>query len=103
MSWPFFLLFIVSPAPNLHDITQLVDAVTFAWSVNCSNVHYRVSTSSCGTCDPIINTTDTNITCRGLDPGKQCKVSIQSSLECAAFSLPVTETFEGMFVCLEYS
>ena len=76
--------------------------VTFIWdpgSADCSEANYSVQTSNCGDCDRHSrNTTYTNITCSELVSEQQCRISVQSVLECRVLSDPATLVYEGMIV-----
>ena len=90
------------PAPrNLRNTTESEGAVTFTWdpgSANCSNARYSVSTSNCGTCeDRNISTTYTNITCLELVPKQQCRIAVQSVLECRVPSEAEILVIEGSY------
>jgi hypothetical protein len=85
------------PAPrNLRNTTESDGIVTTTWdpgSSNCSNARYSVSTSNCGSCGDQSISTTTNITCSELIPKQQCRISVQSVLECGVPSDSATLVF----------
>ena len=98
------LLFLGPPTPaQPRAVNQTMDAATFTWepgSLSCSNTLYNVSTANCGTCSGSISTYNRSVTCGGLNPEQECRLSIRSSLECDVFSDPLTHTFTGTSIIL---
>ena len=70
-------------------------SVTIAWesgTIECPDIMYMVTTFNCGSCSSVIKTTISSITCENLVADQECNVSVQSVLECGAFSDPATLT-----------